>query len=68
MKITERDMEHPQFWALNRRARGFVEVAIEDRFSETMSDREAKAVDDAVLALTKVLLIQHKRTAAEIRP
>jgi uncharacterized protein (DUF305 family) len=66
MKLTAKDMEHPRFWALNRIARKQIGDTLELRFLETMDDHEAKAVDDAVNALTKALLIQTVRQRAEI--
>jgi hypothetical protein len=66
MKVTERDMEHPRFWALQDKARKAIHAALEPRFLETMNDHEAKAVADAIDALTKVALIQTRRQRAEI--
>jgi hypothetical protein len=61
MQITAKDMEHPRFWEMNRVARKQVGDALEHSFLGAMSDREARAVDDAVNSLTKVLLMQDAR-------
>ena len=63
MTPTIKDMDHPRFWEFNRIARQKVGETLTHSFLGAMNDREAKAVDDAVGALTKVLLIQEARFA-----
>lgn len=58
MKITAKDMDHPRYWVLNRVARQAVGETLTHAFLGAMTDREARGVDDAVSALTKVLLMQ----------
>lgn len=62
MKLSAKDMDSPNFWAMNRIARNQVGGAINHEFLGAMNDLEAKAVDDAVNALTKVLLMQAARS------
>lgn len=58
MRLSAKDTDHPRFWEFNRIARKQVGDALTHRFLGAMDDHEAKAVDDAVNALTKVLLLQ----------
>lgn len=64
MKLNAKDMDHPTFWSINRVARKQVGDALSHDFLGKMNDHEAKAVDDAVNALTKVLLMQDARAVA----
>ena len=64
MKLNAKDMDHPKFWTFNRIARKQVGEALTHDFLGRMNDHEAKAVDDAVSALTKVLLMQDARAVA----
>ena len=57
MKITERDMERPDYWKTFRTAELAVHTATGFRLMEAPTDKQARAVDDAALALTKALLL-----------
>lgn len=65
MPITERDMEHPKFWILQREASKAVIGEVGTQFAETVNDSEARAIGRAIDELTKVKLIAVKRAQVE---
>lgn len=66
MRVTEKDTEDRRFWFCQKRAEEFIHAALGKGFIEMMNDHEAKAVSDAVEALTKAKLIAARRERTEI--
>ena len=64
MKITEKDMRDPLFWRMHGRAEKAVHATLPQVILDTANDREAKAIGDAIDALTKAMLIAWKAERA----